>query len=63
MSRDDIENRAFELAEYRLQVAREDLEVAKDNFGRDYFRAANNRAYYFYLPFHNGGIGLRRKGF
>lgn len=41
-----VRDRAFELARYRLQVAEEDLEVAKDNFGKDYFRAANNRAYY-----------------
>ena len=43
---DDLKNRALELAMYRLKVCQEDLEVAKDNFSKNYFRAANNRAYY-----------------
>lgn len=63
MSRDDIENRAFELAEYRLQVAREDLEVAKDNFGRNYFRAANNRAYYSIYHSITAVLALEGKAF
>lgn len=36
----------LELAKYRLQVAREDLETAIDNEKSQHLRAANNRAYY-----------------
>ena len=36
----------LELARYRLQVAREDLETAIDNEKAGHLRAANNRAYY-----------------
>ena len=36
----------LELARYRLQVAREDLETAIDNVKAGHLRAANNRAYY-----------------
>lgn len=36
----------LELAKYRLQVAKEDLETAIDNEKAGHLRAANNRAYY-----------------
>lgn len=36
----------LELARYRLQVAKEDLETAVDNEKAGHLRAANNRAYY-----------------
>lgn len=36
----------IELARYRLQVAKEDLETAIDNEKAGHLRAANNRAYY-----------------
>ena len=36
----------LELAKYRLQVAKEDLETALDNEKAGHLRAANNRAYY-----------------
>lgn len=36
----------LELARYRLQVAKEDLETAIDNEKAGHLRAANNRAYY-----------------
>lgn len=63
MSHEDIEKRAFELAEYRLQVAEEDLEVAKDNFGKNYFRAANNRAYYSIYHSITAVLALEGKAF
>lgn len=37
---------AKELANYRLKVAREDLDAAKINLKEGYLRTANNRAYY-----------------
>lgn len=36
----------MDLAMHRLKVAKEDLETAKDDFLKNHFRAANNRAYY-----------------
>lgn len=36
----------LELAKYRLDVAKEDLETALDNLKANHLRAANNRAYY-----------------
>ena len=36
----------IELAKYRLQVAKEDLDTAIDNEKAGHLRAANNRAYY-----------------
>jgi len=35
-----------DLAVHRFEVAKEDLETARDNFHGNHFRAANNRAYY-----------------
>jgi uncharacterized protein (UPF0332 family) len=35
-----------DLAKYRLLVADEDLQTAKDNLEKNHLRAANNRAYY-----------------
>lgn len=40
------EGGAKELAEYRLQVAKEDLAAAKEDLKDNYLRSANNRAYY-----------------
>lgn len=37
---------AKELALYRLNVAKEDLEAAKMNFENGHYRSSNNRAYY-----------------
>lgn len=42
---DDIGG-ARELALYRLSVAREDIEAAKDSFQSGHYRTSNNRAYY-----------------
>lgn len=39
-------NRFLELAGYRMDIAREDLQVAGENMASGYLRAANNRAYY-----------------
>lgn len=36
----------FDLAARRMEVAREDLDTAKDNLQGEHYRAANNRAYY-----------------
>jgi uncharacterized protein (UPF0332 family) len=63
MSHDQIEPRALELAKYRLQVANEDLEVAKDNFGKSFFRAANNRAYYSIYHSITAVLALEQKAF
>lgn len=47
MSRENNEQGTLlELARYRLQVAKEDLETALDNEKAGHLRAANNRAYY-----------------
>ncbi len=35
-----------DLAIHRFEVAKEDLDTAKDDFRGNHFRAANNRAYY-----------------
>ncbi len=40
------EGSQHELAKYRLQVAKEDLQTAIDNEKMQHLRAANNRAYY-----------------
>ena len=37
---------AVELAKYRLQVAKEDLESARRSYDCSDYRTANNRAYY-----------------
>ncbi len=42
---DDIGG-AKELAQYRITIAKEDLEAAKINFQIGHYRASNNRAYY-----------------
>ena len=42
---DDIGG-AKELALYRLNAAKEDLETAELNFEKGHYRASNNRAYY-----------------
>ena len=42
---DDIGG-AKELAQYRITIAKEDLEAAKINFQSGHYRASNNRAYY-----------------
>ena len=44
-SLDDIGG-AKELALYRLNAAKEDLETAELNFEKGHYRASNNRAYY-----------------
>ena len=36
----------FDLAERRIEVAREDFQTAQDNLKDGHYRAANNRAYY-----------------
>lgn len=36
----------FDLTARRMEVAREDLNTAKDNLQGEHYRAANNRAYY-----------------
>ena len=38
--------RSLELAGYRIDIAREDLQVAIENMAAGHLRAANNRAYY-----------------
>ena len=45
MQHDEVK-RCLELAEYRLDIAREDLQVAIENMSANHLRAANNRAYY-----------------
>ena len=40
------QKRCFELAGYRLELAKEDLQVANENMLANHLRAANNRAYY-----------------
>ena len=37
---------ANELAQYRICVAKEDLEAAEMNFESGHYRSSNNRAYY-----------------
>lgn len=53
--RKDVGNE-FDLANRRMEVAREDLETAQANLEANHYRAANNRAYYKYLPFYNSSI-------
>lgn len=36
----------MDIARYRLQIAREDLDTANLTFASEQYRAANNRAYY-----------------
>ena len=38
--------RILELVGYRIDIAKEDLQVAAENMAADHLRAANNRAYY-----------------
>lgn len=38
--------RILELAGYRIDIAKEDLQVAAENMAAGHLRAANNRAYY-----------------
>ena len=45
MQHDEVK-RCLELAEYRLDIAREELQVAIENMSANHLRAANNRAYY-----------------
>lgn len=45
MQHDEVK-RCLELAEYRLDIAREDLQVSIENMSANHLRAANNRAYY-----------------
>lgn len=45
---DDIGG-ARDLAAYRLEVSKEDLEAAEVNFETGHYRTANNRAYYAIL--------------
>ena len=42
----DDKGGAKELASYRLNAAKEDLEAAEFNFEKGHYRASNNRAYY-----------------
>lgn len=44
--RPEEEKRSLELAGYRMDIAREDLQVAGENMTAGHLRAANNRAYY-----------------
>ena len=44
--RPEEEKRSLELAGYRMDIAREDLQVAGENMAAGHLRAANNRAYY-----------------
>lgn len=39
----------MDIARYRLQIAREDLDTANLTFASEQYRAANNRAYYSIL--------------
>lgn len=41
----DVGN-VYDLAARRMEVAKEDLETAKENLKGEHYRAANNRAYY-----------------
>ena len=45
MQHDEVK-RCLELAEYRWDIAREDIQVAIENMSANHLRAANNRAYY-----------------
>jgi len=54
---------AKELAVYRLTVAREDLEVAKENFQSGHYRASNNRAYYAVFRAISACLALKFKSF
>ncbi len=60
---EDLKDRAYELAEYRLRVAEEDLAVARDNLSKNYFRAANNRAYYSIYHSITAVLALEEKAF
>ncbi len=44
--RPEEKKRSLELAGYRMDIAREDLQVAGENMAAGHLRAANNRAYY-----------------
>lgn len=54
---------AKELALYRLQVAKEDLEAAKLNFKSGHYRSSNNRAYYAIFKSISACLALRFKGY
>lgn len=53
----------FELARYRLGVAKEDLETALDNQRSNHLRAANNRAYYAIYHAITAVLALRQIAF
>ena len=55
--RPEEKKRSLELAGYRMDIAREDLQVAGENMAAGHLRAANNRAY---LPLDNGSAGTGR---
>ncbi len=54
---------AKELASYRLTVAKEDLEAARENFRSGHYRASNNRAYYAVFRAISACLALKFKSF
>lgn len=62
MLREEFGNE-IELATYRLNVAKEDLETALDNMKVNHLRAANNRAYYAIYHAITAVLALRQIAF
>lgn len=54
---------AKELALYRFQAAKEDLEAAKLNFKCGHYRSSNNRAYYAIFRAISACLALKFKGY
>ena len=59
---DDIGG-ARELAAYRLEVAKEDLEAAEMNYENGHYRTANNRAYYAIFRAISACLALKFKAY
>ena len=62
MQRED-EKRMLELAGYRLDIAKEDLQVAIENMAANHLRAANNQAYYSIYHAITAVLALEGKAF
>lgn len=59
---DDIGG-AKELALYRMDMAKDDLAAAKMNFQNEFYRAANNRAYYAVFRAISACLALKFKAY
>ena len=59
---DDIGN-AWDLAMYRIEIAKEDLSAAKKLFEEKSYRIANNRAYYAIFHALSACLAIKFKGF